>query len=911
MTKRGRQRIALTHRLIGLIGLMVPRRMRDRWRREWEAELEHRARLLARWDRLDWHNRLELLRRSLGAFRDALLLQPRRLEEEMFQDLRYGLRLLRQRPGFTLVAVLALALGIGANTAIFSVVNSVLLRPLPFASPDRLLMVWQTTRQGDYPQLSFALPNFEFLREQCRTCESMGAYNSYTDTRFVLAGESQPEQVQYAIVSAGLFSTLGIKPILGRVFLPEEDQPGAERVAIISHALWRRRWAGDPHLIGKSVVLDGKSHTVVGIMPASFVFPRFPRDAELWVPLSGDPVPGRRYSPGTRYLNVVARLKPGATLTQTEAEMEAIARRIEEKDPQFNRGIGIAPAPMQRQFTAHLRRALFVLLGAVGFVLLIACSNIANLLLARASARQKEISIRLALGATRGRLVRQLLTESLLLALIGGALGLLLARWSIELFSLIPYNTASYFIPYSVPADQIKISWQVLGFTFGLSLLAGMIFGLAPALHASNPAIYAARTGTGLSTGSGLIRRRARGLLVTAEIALSLMLLAGAGLLIKSFLRLQQVDPGFEPERVLKADISLPPVKYSEREKIAAFHDQVLERLSAAPGVEAVGLISSLPLSGTNADTAFLIEGMPVPEPRERPHTHFRTISTDYLRAMGVKLIEGRSFTDQDQAQSPRVALINETMARRFWPGQSALGKRIALDFEAYKFYRDRPPELDLAAGMREIVGIVHDVRHEGLEAGPQPEMYTPDRQVPEREMNLVIRASADPAMLAATLRSVVQAVDPDQPVVNVRPMSQLLADSVAKPRFNYLLLSAFAAIALILSATGVYGVMAYAVEQRRRELGIRLALGARRKDVLKLVVGQGMRWVLAGLALGLAGALALSRVLASLLFEVRTTDPSIFIGVVALLVTMALLASYLPARRATKVDPVIALKDE
>jgi len=828
----------------------------------------------------------------------------------MFQDLRYGIRMLRQRPGFTLVAVLALALGIGANTAIFSVFNAVLLRPLPFAAPDRLLMVWQTTRQGDYPQLSFPLPNFEFLREQCRTCESIGAYNSYSNTRFALTGDSQPEQVQYAIVTAGLFATLGSKPILGRAFLPEEDQPGAGRVTIISHALWQRRWAADPNLIGQSVMLDGKSHTVIGIMPPGFVFPRFPRDVELWVPLSGDPVPGRRYSPGTRYLNVVARLKDGATIAQAEAEMEAAARRIEERDPQFNRGLGMAPAPMQRQLTAHLRQALFVLFGAVGFVLLIACSNVANLLLARASTRQNEISIRLALGATRWRLVRQLLTESLLLALIGGALGLLLARWSIGLFSLIPYNTASYFIPYSVPADQIKVSWQVLCFTFGLSLLAGVIFGLAPALYGSKPDLYAARTGAGLAVGSGLIRQRVRSLLVTVEIALSLVLLAGAGLMIKSFLRLQQVDPGFEPERVLTADVSLPRAKYSERQKIAAFHEQILERLSAMSGVEAAGLISSLPLSGTNADTAFLIAGMPVPEPRERPHTHYRTISPDYFRAMGVKLIEGRSFTDQDHAQAPRVAIINETMARRFWPGQSALGKRVALDLEAYKYFRDRPPELDLASGLREIVGIVHDVKHEGLEAGPQPEMYTPDRQGPEREMNLVIRASANPASIAAAMRSTVQSVDPDQPVVNTRLMSQVLADSVAKPRFNYLLLSAFAAIALILSATGVYGVMAYAVEQRRRELGIRLALGARPQDVLRLVIGQGMRSVLAGLVLGLAGAFALSRVLVSLLFEVRTTDPSTFIGVVALLVTIALLACYLPARRATKVDPVIALRD-
>jgi putative ABC transport system permease protein len=902
---------AISYRLITLIGVIVPRRLRERWLKEWKAELEYRERSLVRWNRLDWQNRLELLRRSLGAFSDALLLQPRRLEEEMFQDLRYGLRMLRQRPGFTLAAVMALALGIGANTAIFSVVNAVLLRPLPFADPDRLLMVWQTSRQGDYPQLSFPYPNFEYLREQSQVCESIGAWNSYSNTRFALTGGSQPEQVQYAIVTADLFSVLGIKPLLGRAFLPEEDRPGAARVAIISHGLWQRRWAANPSLIGQSVPLDGKNYTVVGIMPPGFDFPRFPRVSEVWVPLSGDPFPGRRFSPATRYLNVVARLKAGTAFAQAAVEMEAIARRIEQQEPQFNRGLGIAPTPLQRQLTGHLRLALFVLLGAVAFVLLIACSNVANLLLARASTRQKEIAIRLALGATRLRLVRQLLTESIMLALLGGVLGLAIAQWSISLFSLIPYNATSYFIPYNTTGDQIAIDWSVLAFTFGLTLLAGIIFGLAPAVQSSRADIYAARTGAGLSSGVGLIRQRIRGLLVATQIALSLILLVGAGLMIKSFIRLQRVDPGFVPERVLTADLSLPRAKYTEREKVAAFHAQVLEQLRALPGVESAGLISSLPLSGTNADTSFFIEGWPVPEPRERPHTHPRTISPDYFRAMGVKMIEGRSFSEQDHGQSPRVAIINETMARRFWPSQPAIGKRIALDYESMKYFRDRPPELDLAAGMREIVGIAGDVKHEGLETGPQPEMYIPDRQLPEHETNLVLRTSANPSNLAASLRSAVHAVDPDQPVANIRLMSQLLADSLAKPRFNYLLFSIFAGIALILAATGVYGVMAYAVELRTREMGIRLALGAQPIGVLTLVVRQGMKSVFGGVVFGLAGAIALMRIMASMLFEVRTTDPAIFIGVAGLLVAVALLACYLPARRATKVDPVIALRDE
>jgi len=903
--------------LVRLIGVIVPRRLRADWRQEWEAELRHRETLLAEWDKLDSRGKLDLLWHSAGAFADALWLQPKRLEDEMFQDLRYGFRMLRQRPGFTLVAVMALALGIGANTAIFSVINAVLLRPLPFADPDRLAMIWQTSQQGEYSQLSLTYQNYDELRKQCQVCENIGAWNSYNYTRFALTGGAQPEQAQYAVVSASLFSVLGVKPALGRVFLPEEDQLGAARVAIISHALWQRRWAGDPKLIGQTVTLNGQSYAVVGIMPPGFVFPRFPRDAEIWVPLSSDPIPGRRFSPGTRYLNVLARLKAGATLAQAEAEMETIARRMERQDSQFNRGLGLRPTPLHHQLTGHLRRALFVLLGAVGFVLLIACANVANLLLARASMRRQEIAVRLALGATRLRLARQLMTESLMLALLGGAAGLLLAKWGVGLLSIIPYNAATYFIPYNVPHDQITLDGRVLVFTFALSLLAGMIFGLAPAFQSSRPDINTALKGVSASSindVAGSRRPHKRSLLVVAEVALSLTLLVGAGLMIKSFARLLEVDPGFETESVLTSEINLPPAKYPANpngQKVAAFHDQLLERLAGLPGIVAAGLGSSLPLSGTNADTGFFIDGRPQLEPSDRPHTHPRTITPDYFRAMGMRMVEGRAFTGQDHAQSPRVAIINETMARRYWPAQTALGKRLALDFETMKFFPDRPPLFDLEMGMREIVGVVRDVRHEGLEKEPQPEMYIPDRQLPEREMNLVVRAAVDPANLAAAVRAAVSAIDPDQPVANIKPMSRLLADSVAKPRFNYLLITVFAAVALILMITGVYGVMSYAVAARTREMGIRLALGARGTDVLKLVIRQGMRPVIVGIALGLAGAFALTRVMATLLFGVSATDPAIFAGVAALLAAIALLACYLPARRATKVDPVIALRRE
>jgi putative ABC transport system permease protein len=896
--------------LVRAIGVIVPRRLRAEWRQEWEAELRYRESLLSQWDKLDRGAKRALLWHSAGAFADALWLQPKRLEDEMFQDLRYGVRMFRQRPAFSLSAITALALGIGANTAIFSVVNAVLLRPLPFADPDRLVVVWQSNQQGEYSQLPLAYFNYDELRKQCQVCEDVGAWHSYTSTRFALTGGAQPEQAQYALVSAGLFSVLGVKPALGRAFLPEEDQPGAARVVIISHDLWRRRWAGDPNLIGRPVTLDGQSYTVVGVMPPGFVFPRFPRDAEIWTPLSGDPIPGRRFSPA-RYLNVMARLKAGATFAQAEAEMDAIARRIELQEREFNRGLGLRSTPLHRQLTGHLRLGLFVLLGAVGFVLLIACANVANLLLARAASRRQEIAVRLALGATRLRLARQLLTESLLLALLGGGTGLLLAAWGVKALSLIPYNAASYYIPYNISADQITLDGRVLGFTFALSMLAGLIFGLAPAFQSSRPNLNASLKGDGASDSARSRMRHTRGLLVMTEVALSIMLLVGAGLMIKSFARLQGIDPGFESESVLTADLSLPRAKYPNEQKVAAFHDQLLARLSALPGVEAAGLGSSLPLGGTNADTSFFIDGQAPLEPRDRPHTHPRTISPDYFRAMGMRMMEGRSFTEQDHAQSPRVAIINETMARRFWPGRSALGKRIALDYEAMKFFTDRAPQFDLAAGMREIVGVAHDVRHQGLETEPQPEMYIPDRQRPEREMNLVIRADIDPASLTSAVRDAVYAIDPDQPVASVKPLSRLLADSVAKPRFNYLLLSVFAAVALILTITGVYSVMSYAVATRAREMGVRLALGARGVDVLKLVIWQGMKPVIAGVALGLAAACALTRVISTLLFNVSATDPAIFAGVAAILAAVAMLASYLPARKATKVDPVIALKSE
>jgi putative ABC transport system permease protein len=805
---------------------------------------------------------------------------------DLWQDLRYGVRTLLKNPGFTAVAVIALALGIGANSAIFSVVNAVLLQPLPYRDPDRLVMVWEDNTKGGYPRNTPAAANFLDWREQSRVFEGMAAIANQS---FALTGAGEPERIDGRRVSASLFPLLGVEPLLGRAFLPEEDQPGAGRAVILSHGLWQRRFGSDPNITGKALTLNGESHTVVGVMPAHFQFPA--REDELWVPIAftNEQAANR----GTHYLQVVARLKPGVTVEQTQAEMSAIAARLQEQYPSQNTGVGAAVVPLHEQLVGDIRPALLILLGAVGFVLLVACANVANLLLARAAARQKEIAVRVALGASRMRLIRQFLTESVLLAAVGGVAGLLLSLWGVNLLkAFIPENISQ--------VGAISIDAQVLGFTLLVSLLTGLIFGLAPATQASNFNLNETLKEGGRDSSAGSRGNRIRAVLVVAEVAVSLVLLIGAGLLINSFLRLRSVDPGFRADNLLTMRIVLPELKYPDQARRAAFYAEALRRIEALPGVESAAVTNWIPLVRQGDSNSFTVEGQPDPGPGRSPSVATRVVSPRYFDTMGIQLLRGRQFGEQDRADSPPVVIVSEAMARRSWPGEDPVGKRMKMG----GYNSDAP--------WMEVVALVKDVRQFELTAEPKPQIYLHYEQPAFfRPSNLVVRTEADPLGLAATVRKTVWEIDKDQPVSNISTMEDVLSESISRQRFSMLLLGIFAGVALVLAAVGIYGVMSYSVAQRTHEIGIRMALGAQAADVLKLTVGQGLRLVLVGVAVGLAAAFALTRLMASLLYGVSATDPATLVTISLVLISVALLASYVPARRATKVDPLTALRYE
>ena len=830
----------------------------------------------------------------------------------LWQDVRYGARVLLSKPGFTLIAMLALALGIGANSAIFSVVNTVLLRPLPFDKPEQLMFVNLTNPEKGISSFGVSLPDFREWRDRNQVFEHIAAMNIQDfNLSAGPSGDTEPERISGATVSADFFSVLRLNPAEGRVFSAEEEQFGNHRVVVLSHAVWQQRFGGRHDLIGQPITLNGETFTVIGIMPPGFQFPDSSLGAPatgLWTPLAVDP--SSEYNTrGNYWLSVMARLKPGVSEAQAGSNMTSVMEQLQREVPDLA-GMGVRIVSLRQATVGSVETALWILLAAVGFVLLIACANVANLLLARATARQKEIAVRTALGASRGRIVRQLLTESMMLGLSGGALGILLALWSVDLLARLSSDNLPR-------AGEIKIDIAVVAFTLAVSLLTSLIFGLAPALHASRVDLNESLSegGRGSSAGGG---RRLRGALVAAEIALSLVLLIGAGLMINSFLRLQNVNPGFKADHVLTMQMTLPQARYPDARSdlTSGFFQQLIERVRTLPGVESAAVTSSLPLVAGGWGKMFTREDRPAPASMEEvPLVQYRQMSSDYFNTLKVPLMKGRFFSDEDNNSKVPVAILNETAADRFFEGEDPIGKVIKLG----------PPEEMIPPGIVPpgfrfprftIVGVVADVKHYGLDQGVRPEVYTPHAiltkwQDSARTMFLAMRTTGDPMTLVGAVRSQVLAIDKDQPISQVASMESLLSTSLAQPRFSMLLLGIFAGVALVLAAVGVYGVMSYSVTQRTREIGIRIALGARSEDVFKIVVREGMTVALIGIVIGLAGALAVTRVMATLLFGVTATDPLTFAAVSVLLTGVALGACFVPARRAAKVDPMVALRYE
>jgi predicted permease len=866
--------------LIRMIGVIVPRRLRADWRQEWEAELRYREEMLTRWDQLDSRHKLDLLRRSASAFWDALWLQPRRLEDEMFQDLRLGVRMLIKHPSFTVVAVLTLALGIGANITIFSVVNAVLLRPLPYPDADRLVYLWSEAPAQNIRERASAYGNVVDWREQNKSFEDIAASDP---TVVTLTGAAEPEQVMSIRSSANYFPLLGVAPMLGRTFTADEEQQKV-RVVVLSHGLWRRRFGASPNLLGQTLEIDGVSSQVIGVMPEHF---RGDEGTPVWEPHTLFPDwEAQKAQRGAGSWRVVGRLKPQVSLAQAQTEMSAIAQRLEQAYPDANKGLGINLVPLQLQYTgSNVRLALWMLFGAVVLVLLIACTNVANLMLARGIAREREMAIRIALGAGRLRLIRQLLTESGLLVLLAGAIGLLVANWGIR--------AVLSFSPANLPRlDGVAIDAKVLAFTTIVSLLTGLLFGLAPALKISQTQPGAVLKAGRSASGSGL-----RGLLVITEFSLAVLLLAGAGLLLRSFSKLQAVDPGFDPARVLM--MQLTPERNGTADQWRVFYQQVSERVAALPGVEAIGLTSEIFISGNPAEL-ITIEGASA-EATATARIPYRrdVISEGIFQTLRVPLRKGRFFNAQDNQGAMPVTIINETMARRFWPGEEALGKRFKLGPA-----QSTNPWLT-------VVGVVGDMRRQSLERQPIAQIFRPYLQSSERRLILLIRATGEPTPLASLVRSEIRALDKTVLVSGSATLESQLDQRVAERRLNTWLLALFSALALLLAAVGIYGLMQQSVALCTREIGTRMALGAEPRDVLRLVIGQGMGLALCGVGIGLLAAFALTQVLTGLLFSVTATDPTTFIAVPLLLLLVALLACYLPARRAAKVDPMIALRHE
>jgi putative ABC transport system permease protein len=811
--------------------------------------------------------------------------------ETLLDDLRFGFRMLRKAPGFTMVAVVVLALGIGANTAIFSVVNAVLLRPLPFQDSDRLVQVWHVPPPKSFPgmtRFSVSPANYLDWEKQSHAFESMAIYGY---SNYSLAGSGDPESVTGISVSPEFFSILRIHPILGRVFLPEENQTGRGRVAVLSQSFWQTHFASDPDIVGRTILLDSLTYSVVGVIPTRTAFPTSsdPKaQPQLWTPLAW--TDAERAIRGNHNYLVIARLSPGADVKQAGAEMSTISSRLEQQYPEDDKGWGATVVPLREQLVGDVRPALMVLLGAVGFVLLIACANVANLVLVKTLARQKEIAIRTALGASSVRVARQILSETLLLALTGAVLGLILAHFGVELIVA--------FLAQSLPrTTDITVDGWVLAFTLVISLLTGLAAGLVPAVRASKTNLNdSLKQGVG-RTDADSGDSRMRSVLVVSEVALSLVLLVGAGLMVRSLSRLRNVDPGMDSHNVLTMSFALSSTKYNKPIQQIGFYDQLLQRVRALPGVASAGAIDSLPLGGGSIQP-IAVEGRPQVPMSEQPEVAVRVVEPGFIATMRIPLLQGRQLSSSDVADRPSVIVVSESMAKRFWPGQDPIGKRLKMTFSPEK--------------SREIVGVVGDVKGDGLDVlEPVATLYVPLAQQPTPYMSLVVRTSAPPNTLISAISNAVHEVDREQPVVGVITMDDIVANSLSHQRFSMLLLSAFSGLAVVLAAIGIYSVLAYSVRRRIREIGVRMALGARRADILQMILGQGTKLVFIGTGIGIAAALGLTRLMSSQLFGVTATDPVTFLSVAALIVLVALAACYIPARRATKVDPMVALRYE
>ena len=807
--------------------------------------------------------------------------------ESLLRDLKFSARSLSKHPGFAAVAVLTLALGIAANTTIYSTEDALVLHPFSFPNQERLLVLWEQNLAVGNVRGSVAPGNFTDWRGQNQTCEQLVGIQQRS---FNLSDGVHPERFPGYGVTQGFFDALGVKAERGRTFLPEESEPGRGQVVVLKHSFWQQRLGGDAEIVGKTITLNRKVFTVVGVMSADFNYPY--NGGEMWIPLVFDK--DDQHNRGDHYLRVIGLLKPGVTVAQAQGDLRAIAKRAQQQFPETNSGRDAAVVTLTDDAVRGARTGVPIIMGAVVFVLLIACANVANLLLVRAASRQRETAVRLALGASRSRLIRQALTESVLLAFVGGALGLFISVWSIQALAHGIPEGFSKFIP---GWSRLGVNLNVLTFTFIVSMLAGALAGLASVWHSTRTNLNEALKAGSRSDSGSRGHNRLRSVLVVSEVALSLVLLIGAGLMVRSFLEMQRADLGIKPENVLAMETSLPRDEYKDENKRLAFYQQLLGRVESLPGVTRAGAVNMVPFSSSYDPNTFQIVGQP-PFPRGRePESELRVATPGYFDAIGTALRSGRLFTEQDDARATKVVLINETFARRFLPGQQPIGQRLQLGGS----------EKDV----REIIGVVADVKNDDLDEQPDPSMYVPYAQNVALTMNLVIRAKQDPVQLASAVRSEVRSLDPSLPVSNVKTISQMIYERVSPKRLMTYILAVFALCALLLAAVGIYGVMSYAVTQRTQEIGIRMALGARAADVLKLVVKNGMSLTLIGVGIGLAGAFALTRLLASLLFHVTATDAGTFAGVSSCLIVVALLACYVPARRATKVDPLVALRDE